>query len=243
MNRQVPEKNILHYTIVGDGKVAKHFAHYFNLLGIKFNQWNRKQTSQDLKQLIKTSDNTLLLISDGAILDFTNQHSFLTNNKLIHFSGTLDLDNVYGCHPLMTFGHELYDLETYLSIPFVCNDATDFQSLLPALANKSFSIDKKEKAYYHSLCVIAGNFTQTLMRETSKQLTENLDLPKDILFPYLLQNTKNFINSPESSATGPVSRNDLDTIKKHIKALDENSLQGIYKSFLEYSDLPLEIAL
>jgi predicted short-subunit dehydrogenase-like oxidoreductase (DUF2520 family) len=87
------------------------------------------------------------------------------------------------------------------------------------------------------MCVMAGNFTQTLMRETSKQLNENLDLPDDILFPYLLQNTQNFIKNPEKSATGPIQRGDFTTVKKHLQALEGDSLEKIYQSFVALHSL------
>jgi len=228
VNRQVPEKT---YTIVGDGKVARHFTCYFQQLGIKFNCWTRKNPSQTLQQKVADADIILLLISDDAIDSFIKNNSCLDNNTLIHFSGSLSLNNAIGCHPLMTFAQNLYDLETYQNIPFVCDDGVDFAALFPQLTNQSFNIAKTDKAYYHALCVMAGNFTQTLMRETSNQLNHELKLPDSILFPYLLQNTKNFINNPDNSATGPIQRNDFTTVMKNLHALQDNPLEGIYQSF------------
>lgn len=230
MNRQVPNKK---YTIIGDGKVARHFGHYFNLLGIGFNQWQRAQSSQQLQLAVASSDVVLLLISDDAIEPFIHQNPFLKDTPLVHFSGTLTLDKAYGCHPLMTFSPDLYGLKTYQSIPFVCDESADFDALFPQLSNESFSVTKENKVYYHAMCVMAGNFSQLLMRESAKQLHNKLDLPADILFPYLLQNTKNFIANPESSATGPLQRGDFTTVKKHLQALQGNKLKGIYSSFVE----------
>lgn len=229
MNRQVPNTT---YTIVGDGKVARHMMHYFNLLGINFNQWQHKQSTKQLQRTVAQSDVVLILISDDAIAAFIHENSFLQDKTLVHFSGTLVLDYAFGCHPLMTFGTDLYDLPTYQNIPFVCDEGIAFTELFPKLQNQSFNIPASQKAYYHALCVMAGNFTQTLMRETSKQLNENLGLPDDILFPYLLQNTRNFINNPQQSATGPIQRGDFTTVKKHLQALAGNTLKNIYQSFV-----------
>ncbi len=231
MNRQVPKK----YTIVGDGKVARHFGHYFDLLEIPFNRWSRRQSLQKLQQFVAQTDVVLLLISDDEIARFIENHPFLHNKILVHFSGTLSLDSAFGCHPLMTFGQALYDLATYQSIPFVCDEGVDFKQLLPQLGNPFFSIAAKDKAFYHAMCVMAGNFSQMLMRETAKQLNERLEIPADILFPYLLQNTKNFIANPEHSATGPLQRGDFATINKHLHVLKGNDLEGIYKRFVQFS--------
>jgi len=234
VNRQVPNKT---YTIVGDGKVARHFSHYFNRLGIVFKQWQRQQTIKQLQQDVSQSDVVLLLIPDDAIENFILQHPFLQDKILIHFSGTLILDKAYGCHPLMTFANELYDLKTYQNIPFVCDENTDFYAFFPQLKNKSFTVAREHKAYYHSMCVMAGNFTQTLMRETAIQLNENLNLPTNILFPYLFQNTQNFIKNPNSSASGPLERGDFTTVKKHLQVLQDHELAGIYQAFVELNSL------
>ena len=236
MNRQVPNK----YTIVGDGKVARHMMCYFNLIGIAFNQWQRQQSLKLLQQCVAQSDVVLLLISDDAIEPFIHQHLFLQDKTLIHFSGVLTFDKAFGCHPLMTFGQDLYDLETYQRIPFVCDEAVDFLHLFPQLGNKSFSISPQDKAYYHAMCVMAGNFSQMLMRETTKQLTNQLNLPTDILFPFLLQNTKNFIANPEHSATGPLQRGDCATINKHLHVLKGNVLEEIYQSFIELNTMTFD---
>ncbi len=233
MNRQVPERVNTQYTIVGDGKVARHFGHYFKLLGISFNQWHRKQSTKHLQQLVVQSDCVLLLISDDAIQVFIDQHPFLHNETLVHFSGSLTLKNVYGCHPLMAFGEELYGLETYQNIPFVCDENVHFKALFPRFNNPNYPIEHENKAYYHAMCVMAGNFAQSLMRETANQLNEKLDLPADILQPYLLQNIKNFISNPDSSETGPIERGDFKTISKHLTALKGDKMEEIYHSFVQ----------
>jgi predicted short-subunit dehydrogenase-like oxidoreductase (DUF2520 family) len=230
VNRQVPNRK---YTIVGDGKVARHMMCYFNFVGIEFNQWQRQQSLKQLQQAVAQSDVVLLLISDDAIEAFIQQYSFLQDKTLVHFSGVLTLENAFGCHPLMTFSQELYDLKTYQSMPFVCDKSVDFESLFPQLNNKSFSLEAEQKVYYHAMCVMAGNFSQILMRETSKQLNNQFELPLDLMFPYLLQNTKTFITNPENSATGPLERGDFATINKHLKALKGDKLERIYSSFVK----------
>jgi predicted short-subunit dehydrogenase-like oxidoreductase (DUF2520 family) len=233
MNRQVPIIKDPQYTIIGDGKVAKHFMHYFDLVEINYTSWNRKQSLRSLQHAVNNTDHVLVLISDNAIESFINVHSFLKDKSLIHFSGSLTIDGISGCHPLMTFSKTLYDLETYLSIPFVIDDNLEFFRLFPQLTNQSYNLAPKDKILYHALCVMAGNFTQTLMRETNKQLSSDLSLPNDIMFPYLLQNTKNFINNPNSSATGPLQRNDFITVNTHLQALKNNSLENIYQAFIQ----------
>ncbi|MCF6319888.1 MAG: DUF2520 domain-containing protein, partial [Proteobacteria bacterium] len=223
MNRQVPLK----YAILGDGKVARHMAHYFRLSDIEFSHWSRSRDSEKLSDKIpgsnlvatvKDADHVLLLISDDSIASFVEHNPCLKNKSLVHFSGTLSLEGVAGCHPLMTFGGDENDLAFYRSIPFVVENGFDFVKTFPLWENPVVSINKSDKAYYHSLCVMAGNFSQILMREVAIQFEQELKIPAAVLFPYLLQNTKNFIKNPHTSVTGPLDRGDRQTIAKHLEA-------------------------
>ena len=234
MNRQVPNKiQKLRYTIVGNGKVAKHLSHYFSLCGIEFNAWSRSLPISDLKISIQNSNVILLLISDNSIEKFVNENRFLLQKSLVHFSGSLSLDNIIGCHPLMTFSNQLYDLSLYQSIPFVCDEGLNFQNIFPQLDNKWHNINKSDKVFYHAMCVLAGNFTQTLMQKTSNELKNKIGLPEDVLFPYLLLNVKNFIAHPNDSETGPFERGDFSTIEKHLKTLKHHPLGHLYQSFID----------
>src|SRR3990167_10377814 len=98
--RQVPQ-----YLIVGSGRMALHFQHYLNLLGIPFITWARRyNTSKELFLFSQACSNILLLINDTAIESFANQYSFLKERVMIHFSGQLSLKDIYSAHPLMIFG-------------------------------------------------------------------------------------------------------------------------------------------
>ena len=127
--RQVPK-----YLIIGNGRAARHFKRYFELLHLPFQNWSRvANTNQELVDLSKNSSHVLLLINDSAIKDFIADNQCLLAAKyLIHFSGCLVLENCFGAHPLMTFGQDLYNLEIYQSMPFILEEgAPDFPVLLP----------------------------------------------------------------------------------------------------------------
>ena len=236
MNRRVPNlQNTTQYTIVGDGKMSQHLCQYFSLLEIDYKCWSRKQSINQLQSYVNKSDVVILLISDNAIEQFVSDNPFINKNTVVHFSGALSSSEIIGCHPLMTFSHNLYDLETYQNIPFVCDEGTDFSDIFPQLVNPFYGINQDDKAYYHAMCVMAGNFTQMLMRDTAIELTKKMHLPDNILFPYLLQNTFNFISNPKNSTTGPIQRGDFTTVKKHLHVLKNSPMEGLYKCFVNYA--------
>lgn len=219
------------YLIVGSGRVARHLAEYFRLLQLPFVTWSRKQNDvSDFEKKAATASHVLLCISDSAIADFAASYPFLKSKILVHFSGALEIPGVIGVHPLMTFGPELYSLETYKAIPFIVTDSLH----LPGLSNRSFHIPPQHKAYYHALCVMGGNFTTLLWNEMQKGL-QSLGLPADVAHPYLQQVSQNFLAHPESSLTGPLVRKDLGTIQKNIEALREHkdSYEKVYRAFTD----------
>ena len=244
MNRQVPKR----YCIIGDGKVARHMAHYFDLLGVNYSHWfrsNKRSPLQKIKQLFQTEDvalkqalhgcnHVLLLVSDDQIESFIQANTILKDHDLIHFSGALNTPLAKSCHPLMTFNSASYDLATYQSIPFIHHPDLDFESVFPALDNAHHKLDSNVQSQYHAYCVMAGNFSQMMWRALSQEM-KALGLPDDILHAYLQQNTCNYIPSPVAAATGPFQRGDVKTTDKHLKALPSGELKNIYLAYINWA--------
>lgn len=223
------------YLIVGSGRVARHFAEYLRLLQQPFVTWSRKQNDvSDFEKKSARASHILLCISDSAIADFVVSHLSSSDKILVHFSGALDIPGVFGAHPLMTFGPELYNFETYKKIPFIVSGDLVLSSLLPGLPNRSFHLSPDKKAYYHALCVLGGNFTTLLWKEMRDGM-KSLGLPADVTTPYLEQVTANFLADPQSSLTGPLARKDFGTIQKNIDALREHkdSYEKVYQAFTD----------
>jgi predicted short-subunit dehydrogenase-like oxidoreductase (DUF2520 family) len=233
------------YAILGDGRLARHFSHYFNLLGISHDCWARNDgssfntldladTEQRLRATVATAERVLLLVSDQAIASLLKQYPFLLDHDLIHCSGALSMSGIAGAHPLMTFAGELYDLQTYQSVPFILEKGQDFKHLFPQLPNPNFSISSEDKPSYHAMCVMAGNFTQILWKAVSEHFVQQFELPAESLTPYLRQVVVNFSQIPDSALTGPLVRNDVETLEHHLKALEGNPMQALYRAFVSF---------
>lgn len=229
---QVPVRT---YGLIGDGRVATHMKQYFKFLSLPHLQWSRKSQSKiELEELVTKSDLILLLIKDDAIEKFIKEHSFLRLKSIVHFSGSLVIENCPGVHPLMTFGAELYDLKTYLGIPFVTEKGEAcFSNLFPELSNPSYQISVSDKVRYHALCVMAGNFSMLLWQKLFRDFEKKLKLPREVAFPYLEQVTKNLKNNSEFNLTGPLARNDQEILLKHLTVLEGDTYQDIYQAFIK----------
>ncbi len=262
MNRQVPEK-IDAIAVVGNGRMAQHLIRYCELVGQPYKHWFRKPVNtssltsqsrlarfkhklhsllktdqkQSLTDVVQSVDTVLLLIPDDQIESFIEQNPCLRGKTLVHFSGALHSEIAMGCHPLMTFGPDLYDLTQYQSIPFVADQLFDFKKVFPLFTNPVHHIKPEHKVRYHAMCVMAGNFSQMLWQATAKEL-QNMGLPAELMHPYLQQNTQNYLNDPKNALTGPFVRGDINTIAQHQQNLQAHPLGELYQAFYHMFQQP-----
>lgn len=228
--RQVPK-----YAIIGAGRAANHIIQYFKLLDIPYNQWSRSYDEQSsLNACIADCHQILLLINDSVIDKFIIDNPILHSKKIVHFSGVLVSELAYGAHPLISFAEELYTLDEYQKIPFILdNDKFSFQQLLPGLDNPHFIISPALKPFYHSLCVLSGNFTVILWQKFFSDLEKKFNIPREFAHHYLQQICSNLQRDPQAALTGPLVRDDKATIEANLNALANDPFQKIYQSFVE----------
>jgi predicted short-subunit dehydrogenase-like oxidoreductase (DUF2520 family) len=225
------------YGLIGRGRVATHMARYLELEAQPFLTWHRAMPSPADRDLA-SADIVLLAITDDAIGPFLADHPELRHRPIVHFSGSLVVNGASGLHPLMTFGPELYDLETYRSIPFVEEKGgLSFRELFPQLRNPSWPLDPKDKALYHALCVLAGNFTTLLWSKAFEDFEQRLRLPREAPHPYLTQTCKNTSAAGQKALTGPLVRGDVETVARDLRALEGDPYAEVYRAFAKIFDL------
>jgi 2-dehydropantoate 2-reductase len=231
--RQVPALDATPFGIVGNGRVARHVHHYFNLLGLPVCAWSRRRPALSPPDALASCRTVLLLIRDEAIVPFIDTWPALQEKRLVHFSGSLVTPAAEGAHPLMTFGPTLYDLAEYRAIPFVLDaGGTPFAELLPGLPNPSFMIPAADRPYYHALCVMAGNFSTMLWLKLFDELQGRFGIPASAAHPYLARVAANVIADANQTLTGPLSRGDSQAIATHLQALEEDPFHAIYSAFV-----------
>jgi predicted short-subunit dehydrogenase-like oxidoreductase (DUF2520 family) len=219
------------YGLIGRGRVATHLAHYLELEKQPFSIWHRGM-DRPPAEVVGDADLLLLAISDGALEPFLAEHRELASVTAVHFSGSLVVGAAHGLHPLMTFGPELYELETYRSIPFIEErEGLGFREVFPALRNPSWAIDREHKPLYHALCVLAGNFTTLLWSKAFDDFETRLGLPRQALLPYLTRTVNNTTRTGRTALTGPLARGDADTVARDLRALGDDPFEGVYRAF------------
>jgi predicted short-subunit dehydrogenase-like oxidoreductase (DUF2520 family) len=156
---------------------------------------------------------------------------FVPTAIFIHCSGNLITNEAYGTHPLMTFNTRLYDLKTYQDIAFIVDEnAPDFKVLFPGLPNPHARLEPHLKPRYHALCVLSGNFSALLWQQFFKGLEEDLHIDPAFGKVYLKQQMNNLLEDYSSALTGPLVRNDEQTLESNIAALEGDPFQNVYRS-------------
>ena len=218
------------YLIIGNGRVARHFLHYFSLLGMSVSHWHRGLPLEELGD----AQHILVLISDDAVEDFIRDNLAGKNGTKIHFSGSLVTELASGAHPLMTFGQGLYARDKYEEIFFILDDtAPAFNRLLPGLPNPQARLAPALKAKYHAHCVMAANYSCLLWQKLFDAFEHDFALPPEAAFPLLKQQTENLVADHANALTGPLARGDHATIARNLAALAGDDYQRIYQVFVE----------
>lgn len=225
------------YLIVGNGRVATHFAGYLKMLDVPYLCYARDMGVETLQSFLEEASHVLLLIKDGAIDEFIVSHlvPYLETKVVLHFSGFLVSPYIASAHPLMTFNQSAYSLETYQSILFVCEQGrANFTDLLPRLPNKCHYIAARDKPYYHAMCVMANNFTTILWQNFARQMEDKFGIEFGRITLFLEQTNRNIAQDVATALTGPLVRGDKGVIKAHLGALEGDPLQELYAAFYEF---------
>jgi len=227
--RQVPQTQ---YLIIGSGRLARHLQFYFEQLHISFSAWDRHQDPHLLKTRVTQATHVLLAISDRAIRSFFETHLQGFDLRVVHFSGAFHDDRLISAHPMMSFSDHLFSLETYKKIHFSICGVSHINDALPGLENPYSLILPSQKALYHALCVVSGNFSTLLWQKTWLEF-QKLGLPFSAFETYIQQTLQNFIAHPDHSLTGPLVRGDFETMKENHHALPAE----LKESYLHFAKL------
>lgn len=232
------------YGFVGDGRLSRHWRHYFSSLGIHWKLWSRRLARAEglgAAEALEDCDVILLAVADDAVEPVLEQlrAEGLGNRTFVHFCGGRSFDRAWGAHPLMSFGAALYEPGFYRDIPIFAEadsgrpDASaHFKTLFPQLPNPCFALRTEDKAYYHALCALAGGMTAVLWREFFAAMAARFDAPREALACYPRRIVENVLASADGALTGPVARGDTGTIRAHLTALDSTPLGPLYEAFI-----------
>ncbi len=219
------------FLLVGAGRLARHFSFAFQSFGLPLLRWDRSRPKDELQKLLAQATHVGLAISDDALEGFMREH-LGSRHTVVHFSGAKNIPGAIAAHPLMTFGPALFAPEEYERLHFAITGASRLEDALPGWPNSFTVMPAEERARYHALCVMAGNFPQLIWKKCEADLAV-LGIPADAFRRYVEVVATNFSQFGPAAVTGPIVRGDQGTIALNREALSGDKWQQVYESITE----------
>lgn len=214
--------------IIGRGKISGHLPSLFKNHFDSFT-WLEKNTNYSVLELSHI-DVVILAVQDKKIEDTYNKLKdvFPKDVQFIHLSGAQSFSGIIGLHPLMTFSEDS-KIQDYNEIPLFTDNLKFFEEHKNNLKNLKF-ISSDLKTKYHAMAVMLGNFSQYYLQQVKNSFPEDLCFEEYKLLT--LSSIENIFNKKSKDMlTGPLVRNDLQTIEKHKNELErsEPNLFRVYQ--------------
>lgn len=217
-----------------------------------------KNCSEDFSIIPASSDLIIIAVPDPSIRTVAESIASVPNlpfNRMFvcHTSGALTSDElgplalkgarVFSLHPIQTFPKQksLTDqIESMKGITFgfegPTNARTMARTLIRQLGGNILVVPKEAKILYHLACVIASNYSVTLvgaLEPLVARFTQKKLAPFAKLLRTSLDNALEF--GAADALTGPIVRGDGDTISRHLAAIQDPHLRTLYESLGAYA--------
>jgi predicted short-subunit dehydrogenase-like oxidoreductase (DUF2520 family) len=220
--------------LIGRGRAALHLDHYFKSLGLVTSLWHYSEPVSKLVHSVSAARSIFFLVPDKQIPLVLEAHREILTTKagsLFHCSGALTHPEIRTLHPLMTFPKALFPSEFYPKIAFTTTQAFGWHEIDSKIANPLIHISEDQQALYHAQCVLAANMTHLLWINFSHEM-QRLGFTPAHLAPYLDRISKNYMSLGSEALTGPLVRQDEQTLEKNLKALEGDPFHEVYSSFV-----------
>lgn len=205
---------------------------------------------EKIEELVVNCDAIFLTVPDGVITTvFQSIKDLDISGKFIcHMSGALSSKEAfplieetgatgYSIHPLFPISSK-YESYKELSDAFFCLEGDEsginiFKELLERFSIKTRIISCENKIKYHAACAVASNLICGIVSQSINMLIQcgfSEDEALVAISPLMKSNMQHIIeDGPVKALTGPIERNDVNTVKKHLTCFDSNDIK-VYKS-------------
>ena len=203
-------------------------------------QFTETDCFSELKELVMVSDTLFITTPDtviGSVWDCIKNNMSVQNKIVCHFSGALSSDvftdsqstgaGVCSIHPMLAFSDKLTSYRipanTFFALEGDETAVSALKSLFESLGNIVCRIDKSKKSLYHTAASVLSNELVAVL-DMGYSLLEECGFSRDeavkATHNLVLGNVNSVLeNGCVKALTGPVERNDLQTVKKHVESL------------------------
>jgi predicted short-subunit dehydrogenase-like oxidoreductase (DUF2520 family) len=209
----------------------------------------------NIRDLIDECDVIFLTVPDGSIRETWKQvkECCIKEKTICHCSGAMSSADAfegieetgaygYSIHPLFAVSDKYNAYKELTGVFFTLEGGRNgrhsrhFISLRQALenmGNPTSVIDGKDKTTYHCAAAIASNLVCGLIDQSIELMTRcgfTQESAVKALAPILTGNMAHIAQAgPTESLTGPIERNDTETVRKHIECLEDENERDLYR--------------
>lgn len=211
-----------------------------------------------MQDLIKESDILFITTPDDAIITVWEEmkKESIKRKTICHFSGSLSSEifsgrkerDVYACsaHPMFAFSSKFTCYEQ-LNHVFITMEGDkkaleQMNRLFELTKNPVCFITPEKKTLYHAAASMASNMMIGLYEQSLRMFEAcgfGREEARELIKPLVSDNVNSFLTkTPQEALTGPIERNDIDTIKKHLAVLSEQER----KLYVNLGEILMELA-
>lgn len=230
--------------IFGTGKVALSIGYHLKGKGFELGYHGRglgaaQRCMEEIGALTFVSPTELLdwcdvigfVISDRAIAEVSasvSEHPSAKEKYAFHMSGALAADEIKGrylekfsLHPLRAFAKVETDLSgTTFALEIYKGHCSPEIDRFANEFGRVIAVAPEHKNLYHASAVIASNLIVPVVDAANAVLRQIGIEDEDLLWPLIDSAIANMkVLGVAHALTGPVARGDVNTIKRHVKAL------------------------
>ncbi len=185
--------------------------------------------------VIATPDASIATVSNSLAQCFAE---ILNDILVVHCSGARGLDELQACraegartaaaHPFQTFTHAHERLLHAICWGIECDadDEAHARSLVRLLGGTQIILDeftREHKALYHMTAVFASNYVEAVLAAADDMAhaahIQSALFLKPIVLSAVESSLMSFVHSGRHALSGPISRGDLPTIRRHCEEL------------------------
>lgn len=173
------------------------------------------------------ADLVVIATPDSAIAAVAATVRPRSSTVVAHLAGALGLEVLAphprraSIHPLMTLSRDARSAAAALHGAWFALDGDALgHDVVTALGGRAFRVDPERRAVYHAAACVAANHVVALLGQVERLAVE-AGVPFEAFFPLVRAAVDNAERlGPARALTGPAARGDLDTIARHLAAMD-----------------------
>lgn len=194
---------------------------------------------KSIENILSDSDTLFITVPDGQISKVWDymKNLDIKNKNICHCSGSISSTvffdgenlgaNIYSVHPLYAISDKCESWKhlnkAYFTVEGSAENLDEIKSIFERAGNKVIAMGAENKSLYHCGAVVVSNLVNGLFQVGAEMLVKcgfDKKDAKKALVPLFTGNADTLAEKGVAAAlTGPVERNDLSTITKHIEAI------------------------